>query len=247
MARVYSAHAMVLGKTKLAETDAILTMLASDGSQIRAVAKGLRRPGSRFGARLEPFSVVDVLLHPGRNLDLIKEARCEETNMACREGLGRPVAAALIAEFLEKLTRDGAVAGDKVFMLSCTAMAALGRADEADAGMYAAAHLLKALAMQGLRPAIHECALCGAPLDAPAAFDVSSGGCLCSACAGTDGLPDDMLALVQWVDLLLRSTFAQLADLNDAPVRPLLDLVESWVREHLSMNLRAMPLLKSLS
>ncbi|TLM78904.1 MAG: hypothetical protein FDZ70_03415 [Actinobacteria bacterium] len=65
----YSARALVLRKTKLGETDLILTLLAEDGRQLRAVARGARKPGSRFGARLEPGAVGDLLLHTGRTLD----------------------------------------------------------------------------------------------------------------------------------------------------------------------------------
>ena len=58
----YTARALVLRKTKLGETDLVLTLLAEDGSQMRAVAKGARKPANAFSARLELYSVVDVLL-----------------------------------------------------------------------------------------------------------------------------------------------------------------------------------------
>ncbi|WP_179184937.1 DNA repair protein RecO, partial [Collinsella vaginalis] len=51
--RTYRETCIVLDKTKLKETDLILTLLARDGRQIRAVAKGARKPGSRLAARCE--------------------------------------------------------------------------------------------------------------------------------------------------------------------------------------------------
>ena len=47
----YSLRALVLRRTKLGESDLILTLLSEDGSQKRAVAKGARRPMSSFAAR----------------------------------------------------------------------------------------------------------------------------------------------------------------------------------------------------
>ena len=85
--KTYKERCLVLKKTKLGEADSIITLLARDGRQIRAVAKGVRKPASRFGARLELCSVVDVLLYPGRSLDVISEVRCVSTNDACRIGL----------------------------------------------------------------------------------------------------------------------------------------------------------------
>ena len=62
---------MVLRTQKLGEADRIIWLLTSEHGQIRSVAKGVRRTTSKFGARLEPFSVVDVQLHRGRSLDTI--------------------------------------------------------------------------------------------------------------------------------------------------------------------------------
>ena len=71
----YSLRALVLRRTKLGESDLILTLLSEDGSQKRAVAKGARRPKSSFAARTEPFCVIDALCATGRSLDILKEAR----------------------------------------------------------------------------------------------------------------------------------------------------------------------------
>ena len=48
--RTYRARAVVLDRTKRGEQDLILTLLGSDGSQLRAVAKGARKPGGRLAA-----------------------------------------------------------------------------------------------------------------------------------------------------------------------------------------------------
>src|SRR5690606_31125048 len=66
--------AVVLRTHKLGEADRIVTMLSRRHGKIRAVAKGVRRTGSRFGARLEPFMVVDVQCYQGRSLDIVQQA-----------------------------------------------------------------------------------------------------------------------------------------------------------------------------
>jgi recombinational DNA repair protein (RecF pathway) len=64
----------VLRTQKLGEADRIITLLTRHNGRVRAVAKGVRRTKSRFGARLEPFTHVDVMIHPGRSLDVITQA-----------------------------------------------------------------------------------------------------------------------------------------------------------------------------
>lgn len=246
MAKAYSCRCLVLSKRKLRETDNIITLLAQDGHQIGAVAKGVRKPGSRFGARLEPFSEVDLLLHPGRSLDVVSEVRTVTTNASCREDLDRSAAADVIAEFLLKASRDAGV-GERIYALSSAAFDAIGRAETSSAAILAAAHLLKAMAMMGVRPIIHECAVCGDSIEEVQHFDLGLGGSLCPDCSlrsGGAGNVDPVL--VAWVDVLLRSTFQELTEIEDAPARELLDFSESWLREHLSLNLRSFSLLKSI-
>src|SRR5580692_3154533 len=71
---IYRDDGIVLRTHKLGEADRIVTVLARKTGRIRAVAKGVRRTKSRFGARLEPFTHVDLLLYTGRSLDVITQA-----------------------------------------------------------------------------------------------------------------------------------------------------------------------------
>ena len=71
--QLYRDDGIVLRTQKLGEADRIITVLGRSG-RIRAVAKGVRRTKSRFGARLEPFTHVDLMLHAGRSLDVITQA-----------------------------------------------------------------------------------------------------------------------------------------------------------------------------
>ena len=64
----------MLRTQKLGEADRIITLLTRSHGRVRAVAKGVRRTSSRFGARLEPFSHVDVQLAEARSLDVVTQA-----------------------------------------------------------------------------------------------------------------------------------------------------------------------------
>src|SRR5215470_9497281 len=70
----YRDDGVVLRTQKLGEADRIVTLLTRQNGRVRAVAKGVRRTKSRFGARLEPFTHVDVMIHNGRSLDIITQA-----------------------------------------------------------------------------------------------------------------------------------------------------------------------------
>src|SRR3989475_12890518 len=63
--RPYRTEAVVLRSFRLGEADRVLHLYTLDRGRVGAVAKGIRRTNSRFGAGLEPLSHVELLLHPG--------------------------------------------------------------------------------------------------------------------------------------------------------------------------------------
>jgi len=63
--RSYKTEAVVLRSIRFGEADRVLHLYTSDRGRIGAVAKGVRKTKSRFGARLEPLSHVELVLHEG--------------------------------------------------------------------------------------------------------------------------------------------------------------------------------------
>lgn len=247
MAKAYNARCLVLKHTKLGETDVIVTMLAEDGRQIRAVAKGLRKPGNRIGARLELFAVADVLLHEGRSLDIVREARTVASNAGLRDGLERMACASVAAELVEKLSRDGALLGERMFAMSLAVMAQVGELEGSKAPLLTAAFLLKTMAMQGFAPAVRDCALCGNPIESISSFDIAYGGALCQECLDRLGICTTMpTELAAWIVPLVYSTFDELARVEAYPALELVDLAHLWVREHAGIELRSVAFLKRL-
>lgn len=163
----------------------ILTLLSEEGCQIRAVAKGVRRPGSRFGGRLEPYAVVDLLLHSGRNLDVVNDARTVESHKPLREDFDRATAAAIAADFLDKATMD-ADPEPVLFELALATYAAMSDSTLKALPALTAAFLLKAVSMTGLRPVLASCAACEGPVAGEAVLSPDAGGTVCAACAGGD-------------------------------------------------------------
>ena len=65
MGRSVKTPAVVLRSIRLGEADRVLHLYTLDRGRVGAVAKGIRKTSSRFGARLEPLSMVDLMLHQG--------------------------------------------------------------------------------------------------------------------------------------------------------------------------------------
>ena len=241
----YTARVIVVRKTKLGESDLILSLLTEDGSQLRAVAKGARKPKSSFASRLELFSVADVLCARGRSLDVVSEARLVEGNAALRSDIERASAAAPLAELVERTTQSG-LECPNLFAMTQTALRTMCDSDAAGAPSIAAGHLLKAFAMTGVRPVLSECAACGNPVtplpDGSLAFSPREGGVICSHCrVHTEaGYIDAQTA--EWSNFLLRSTFSDIAGarMGVREAFSVLDLCQRWCLEHVGCRLHSL-------
>ena len=238
----YKARALVLRKTKLGETDTIVTLLAEDGRQLRAVAKGLRKPGGRFGARLEPYAVVDLMLHEGRTLDIVTEASTIASHAALREDYDRAAAAAVIADLLDKISVEGQPE-EQLFALSIATLDVLDVAPTGALPALVVAFLLKALAMHGYRPEIDVCALCGAPAEGSAVISPSAGGVLCARCAVAQ--PGSLRFSPEgraWLSRLMAARMAEVStlDMPPAAVGDCFRVVRTFVAYHVPSRLRAL-------
>lgn len=238
----YPLRALVLRKTKLGETDIIVTLLAEDGRQVRGVAKGLRRPGSKFGARLEPYSSVDLLMREGRSLDVVREARTFKARAALRENLDRAAAAAVVVDLLDKISVEGQTEA-KLFALAETTLDVMAEAPPEALGALVVAFLAKALAMHGYRPELDSCAACACEAGSSGLFSLSHGGVICPACGDMDPsalrFPEQARA---WLTSLLGSKMADIAQLEMPPsaVEDCFLLVRSFVRYHVPARLKAL-------
>ena len=165
--RLYRDEAVILRTYKLGEADRIVVILTRAHGQVRAVAKGVRRTTSRFGARLEPFSMVDLQLHRGRALDVVTQV--ETLHPFARSIAGDYAVftcASTMVETAERLTADGGDLGTadspQQYLLLYGALFALARARHAP-GLVLDSYLLRALALAGWAPSCYDCARCGAP------------------------------------------------------------------------------------
>jgi len=102
---LYRDEAIVLRTQKLGEADRIITMLTRDHGRIRGVAKGVRRTKSKFGARLEPGSHVDIQLYTGKTFDTVTQVEAlMNYGEALTEDYQRWTIAAAILEAAERFT-----------------------------------------------------------------------------------------------------------------------------------------------
>jgi DNA repair protein RecO (recombination protein O) len=240
-AGLYRDEAVVLRVQKLGEADRIITLLTKKNGRIRAVAKGVRRTKSKFGATVEPFSHVDVQLYPGRSLDIVTQA---ESLHAYGEQLvhdyPRYTAGTAVLETAERLTAEEREPSLKLYLLVVGALRALG--DGRDPSLVLDAFLLRAMAVSGYEPSLVRCGRCG-DVGPHRWFSVPGGGSVCGGCrepgAATvgGGSLDLMVAL-------LEGDWETAGAAEPRARREASGLVAAYLQWHLERGLRSLPLVE---
>ncbi len=241
MTRRYREQGIVLRTWKLGETDRILSLLTLGRGQVRAVAKGIRRPGSRFGGRLEPYSLVDLQLHQGRNLDIVTDVELIAAHATVREHYGLSACAATMAELVDAVAREQEP-DNPLFLLLKAGLQALEAAPP-DPTIFVDAFLLRLAGVAGFPVSVDGCARCGRAGD-HRFLSVKGGGMLCPDCApaGTRAVDGDTLAQVR---LLAGGRWQPLPEAADdtRARRTASSFARAYTEHHLDRRLRSYDLL----
>ena len=173
---LYHDRGVVLRTHKLGEADRIVTFLTRDNGKVRAVAKGVRKTKSRFGGRLEPPSHAQLLLYQGRELDIVSQAETIDHFRPVRDDLDRLGRAVSMLEAADQLALEREP-NPRLYEMLVGALRALS---DQDAPLVLSGFFLKVLALEGFRPQVEACVVCGD--DGPlVSWAIEEGGLRCAA------------------------------------------------------------------
>jgi len=183
-ARLYKTEGIVLRSMDLGEADRVLTVLTPRLGKLRVVAKGIRRPRSRLGGGLEPFSDVQLVLAIGRTFDVVTQIAIEDPHLGLRDDLQGTAEAWYLVELADRFC-EGNADSHGPFVLLAQGLAALdaptGAVVRESVARWFELHLLDAM---GFRPELTRCIECGAEIEPTGnAFSPVAGGVVGPECA----------------------------------------------------------------
>jgi DNA repair protein RecO (recombination protein O) len=231
-------EAVVLRSIRYGEADRILHLYSTTRGRIGAIAKGARRPRSRFGGRLEPFFRLDLILHEGRG-ELLTV-----TNVATVDGYPRLrssgpalTAGARACDAVLRLL-DSAEPNPPAYNLLCRYLALLDDPDRPRAaGLETAlAFRLKLALAAGFSPELASCARCG-EAEHLAGFSGAAGGVVCASCeAGSFELSGEAHGFMVEA---LASPLAEAPEAGELELRQVERAVGETLEHHAQVRLRA--------
>jgi DNA repair protein RecO (recombination protein O) len=242
--RTLKTEAVVLRSFRLGEADRVLHLYSLERGRIGAVAKGIRKTKSRFGARLEPLSQVELLVHEGRGeLGTITGVELLASHRATREhpyrlGVGLIGAEAMLRLFDEQEGNPRAFEALTRFLDLTDGLSSRAPAPPAHDPL-ALSFQLKLLWLAGYLPHLSSCADCGGPPPF-GGYSARAGGVVCTSCAS--GSLALSAAGFGGLEQLLRRPLAEAgeAGLTERAARDCLAVIRASYEEHGGFRLRTL-------
>ena len=235
---------MILRSFRFGEADRVLHVYTADRGRVGAVAKGVRRTKSRFGARLEPLSHVELMLHQGSGepahvtgVSLINSHH-ETREAPYRLAIGLIGAEAMLRLFTEQEASERAFTALTRFLDALDELPPLAPA-AARLDPLVLSFQLKLLWLSGYMPHLDSCVECGV-VDGLVGYLPAAGGAVCQPCGpGTVSLSPEGL---RGIRALLTSPLAdaQEAGLSDRGARETLSVVTTSYEHHGGFRLRTL-------
>lgn len=180
----YHLTAVNVGSFPLGESDKVLTLFSAERGLIRAVAKGVRKPGTKIGGRSELLRVNKLMLATGRSLDIIVQAEEVSSYSSLRKDLAKLCYGLYYAELTAHFGQGLGDESKVFFKYLCDSLERLsgGQLDPALLCLQFELHLLQLL---GLMPELDFCVNCRTALTDSnvSRFDYEEGGIVCADCS----------------------------------------------------------------
>jgi DNA repair protein RecO (recombination protein O) len=242
---LYRDEGIVIRTQKLGEADRIITLFTREHGRVRAVAKGVRRTKSKFGARLEPASHVDIQLYTGKTFDVVTQVEAVENyGDAISSDYQKWTIASSILEAAERFSANVGEPALQQFLLLSGALKALAH-ESHDPSLILDAYLLRSLSIAGYAPSMTICSRCEAP-GPHKYFSLVGGGSVCAECKPSASATPAPETLTLMSDLLTSNwngaDQSQIRNRREAS-----GLIAAYLQWHLERGLKSLPMVERAS
>lgn len=227
-----STAAVVSRSMRMTDSSKLVTLITERYGLVKVMAKGARRPKSRYGAALEPVTLIDCTFYDKdtRDIQSISDADIVEPFVALKSDIGLFSIAACMTEIAEAQTAQGDPA-NAIFALLVETLSDLSSGRKSDADKHLWRYMLRLISAAGYSPRLDKCLVCGKnPKGKPVFFSFPDGGVICPCTDPGDrfGLRISPGALMIMNDLVtasahdihrLKMTRAQCAEVEQASLK----------------------------
>ncbi len=179
----FTTDAINLKYYDLSDSDKIVVMYSREKGLIRGVAKGVKKPKSKLGARMDLLVANKLMLYKGRNLDTIREAQALNTFAKTRTSMDK----ILYSMYISEVTHNFGVEDDpnsaEIYELLYKSLDGISTAaDKTQVLLTVLKFQLNMMQLCGFGVELDNCLCCGAESADGMYFSTHQGGVVCPNC-----------------------------------------------------------------
>ena len=186
MQNSFVTDAINLKAYNLSESDKIIVMYSKDKGLIRGVAKGVKKPKSKLGARMDLLVANTLMLHKGKNLDTICQAEVLNTFNKTRQDIDKIFYSMYVTEVVNNFGLEDDPSSEVIYNLLYKALNTISAAQNKVEILIAVIKFqLKMMIESGFSIEFDTCLHCRCDIGEETMYFVpTAGGVVCKECAG---------------------------------------------------------------
>ena len=250
----YVTEAINLKSYNLNDADKIIVMYSRENGLIKGVAKGIKKPKSKLGARMDLLVANSLQLLKGRSMDTIIQAQTINHFKKTREDFDKLMISSYISEVVMNFGEGSEAASEEVYNLLYKALNRITNATNKKEILIAAIKFqLKMLLIMGFCVELDTCLCCREQvLEEEMFFSSSMGGIICKECNEQLGVKlkmhhkirDFLQAMLQF-DFDYESEYDQKA--TEKVCQVCFDLLDEYLKIHTNKRQKSVKLIRELS
>ena len=247
----YVTEAINLKSYNLNDADKIIVMYSKDNGLIKGVAKGIKKPKSKLGARMDLLVANSLQLLKGRSLDTIIQAQTVNHFKKTREDYDKLMLSSYVSEVVMNFGEGSESASKEIYELLYKALCRISNSDNKKDMLIAAIKFqLKILLIMGFCVELDTCLCCGERiLDEDMFFSKTMGGVICKDCCEPLGvrlkmnhkIRDFMQAMLQF-DFEFESEYDKKA--TEKVCQVCFDLLDEYIKTHTNKRQKSVKMIR---
>ena len=250
----FVTDAINLKSYNLSESDKIIVMYSRDRGLIKGVAKGVKKPKSKLGARMDLLVANKIMLREGRNLKTISQAEALNTFYNTRSNMDKIFYSMYVSEVVSSFGVEEDPCSAAIFDLLYDTLDIISKAESKINILCSVLKFqLKIMRISGFSIELDRCLCCGKPIESENMFfSVHMGGVICKKCNSFYGLSDIMhFKLRNFLSVLANTELDVISDYETKATEKVcnvcFELLKSYINSHSSKKIKSETILQEVS
>ena len=251
--RNYTTDAINLKSYDLSDADKIILMYSRDKGLIRGVAKGVKKPKSKLGARMDSLIANTLMFAKGKSLDRICQAQSINTFNESRHDIDKLMCSSYISEVVSNFGVEEDPCSKEVYDLLYKALDKIARSESKKDVLIAVIKFqLKMMLISGFSLELDSCLCCGERvLNKDMYFSQDMGGIICEECNQTFKIKTKMHYKIRdFLEAMLQFDFDYTCDYdqkaNEKVCTVCFNLLKNYIQSHSSKKFKSDKILQEI-